>query len=94
MAPKLLLPTEAIPPAQWEPWWTASVAYVTEDDVRGCSVEEHAFVDQLIDRGTTALGVLDRELASAMFRVREGGSSPPPPVALQRLPRIAALLAE
>lgn len=68
MSPKLLLPTEAIQPAQWEPWWTASVAYVTEDDVRGCTPAEHAFIDSLIDRGTTLLAVLDRELSCALFR--------------------------
>ena len=46
-------------------WWTVSKGYVTEEDIKACSVEEHDVIDRLYDRGTTLVGVLDKNIVES-----------------------------
>lgn len=55
-------------------WWDVTVGFVTEEDIKAsicvemvcltiaqkCDPEEHALIDRLIERKTTAIGVLDK----------------------------------
>eukprot|EP00039_Didymoeca_costata_P009155 m.121080 g.121080 ORF g.121080 m.121080 type:complete len:827 (+) comp14380_c0_seq2:256-2736(+) len=66
--PKLLLPEEPIMPAHLSYWWDICVGYVTEEDVKNCTPEEHAVIDRLIDRGKTHVGVLDRPIVENLYR--------------------------
>jgi hypothetical protein len=52
--PKFLLPEEPIMPKELSYWWDVAVGYVTEEDIKNCTPEEHVVVDRLIDRGVGA----------------------------------------
>ncbi|XP_046858487.1 protein FAM91A1-like [Xenia sp. Carnegie-2017] len=45
-----LLPVKPVTLKFLDPWWTVHVGFVTEDDVKACSQEEHLAIDELIDR--------------------------------------------
>ena len=38
---------------------------MTEEDIKTCSVEEHDVIDRLYDRGTTLVGVLDKNIVES-----------------------------
>ena len=43
-------------------------SYVTEEDIKNCTADEHSVIDRLIDRGVTVVGVLDREIIESLYR--------------------------
>eukprot|EP00729_Bicosta_minor_P016716 gene16715-18716_t len=45
-----------------------TVVYVTEEDIKNCTADEHSVIDRLIDRGVTVVGVLDREIIESLYR--------------------------
>lgn len=48
--------------------WALPSSYVTEEDIKNCTADEHSVIDRLIDRGVTVVGVLDREIIESLYR--------------------------
>ena len=48
-------------------WWDVAVGYVTEEDIKNCTPDEHAVIDRLIDRGSTVVGVLDKSIIESLY---------------------------
>eukprot|EP00040_Diaphanoeca_grandis_P030336 m.179192 g.179192 ORF g.179192 m.179192 type:complete len:839 (+) comp31961_c0_seq1:387-2903(+) len=65
--PRLLLPDKPRALSNIAYWWTVSKGYVTEEDIKTCSVEEHDVIDRLYDRGTTLVGVLDKNIVESLY---------------------------
>uniref|UniRef100_A0A674C079 Family with sequence similarity 91 member A1 n=1 Tax=Salmo trutta TaxID=8032 RepID=A0A674C079_SALTR len=42
-----------------EPWWVAQTGYITEDDIRICSVAERKAIDKMIDSGPQLAGSME-----------------------------------
>uniref|UniRef100_A0A8C1VA83 Family with sequence similarity 91 member A1 n=1 Tax=Cyprinus carpio TaxID=7962 RepID=A0A8C1VA83_CYPCA len=42
-----------------EPWWVVQTGYITEDDIRTCSVAEKTAIDKMIDSGPQLAGSMD-----------------------------------
>eukprot|EP00041_Stephanoeca_diplocostata_P003725 m.37467 g.37467 ORF g.37467 m.37467 type:complete len:874 (+) comp14563_c0_seq2:179-2800(+) len=66
--PRLLLPDKPIPLQKLTFWWTITIGYVSEEDVKLCTAEEKAVIDGLYDRGTTCVGVLDKGIVEILYR--------------------------
>eukprot|EP00053_Salpingoeca_punica_P017406 m.167681 g.167681 ORF g.167681 m.167681 type:complete len:749 (+) comp17200_c0_seq1:325-2571(+) len=64
--PKNLLPPKPVP-AKISWWWEVSIGYVTDEDIKACSPEEHQLIDRIIDRGPTVAGVLDKRVVHALY---------------------------
>eukprot|EP00794_Sanderia_malayensis_P004770 gene4770-5397_t len=62
-----LLPTKPIPQKVIQPWWEVHLGFVTEDDVKMCSDDEHKIVDLLIDEGPKISGGLDKNSVLGLF---------------------------
>jgi hypothetical protein len=45
-----------------EYWWTVTIGFVTEEDIKMCSAEEHDMIDTLYDSGTTPVGLLEKSV--------------------------------
>eukprot|EP00038_Savillea_parva_P007613 m.171377 g.171377 ORF g.171377 m.171377 type:complete len:824 (-) comp13368_c0_seq1:139-2610(-) len=65
--PKTLLPKGPIPLKKMEYWWTVTIGFVTEEDIKMCSMDEHAMIDDLYDSGTTVVGKLDKEVVESLY---------------------------
>jgi hypothetical protein len=50
-----------------EYWWMVTIGYVTEEDIKMCTMEEHDLIDQLYDSGTMVVGKLDKDVAECTF---------------------------
>jgi hypothetical protein len=66
--PKDLLPTQPVPgiPLLW--WWQVNIGYVTEEDIKNCSKEEHETIDFIIDNHSTEAGKLDFDILRTLYR--------------------------
>ncbi len=62
-----LLPTRPIEP-ELDFWWIVSVGFVSEEDIKNCSEEEHTLVDYLIDKGPTMAGKLDLQVIKPLYQ--------------------------
>eukprot|EP00047_Mylnosiga_fluctuans_P004767 m.236504 g.236504 ORF g.236504 m.236504 type:complete len:826 (+) comp12981_c0_seq1:40-2517(+) len=65
--PKQLLPTKPIGATNMEFWWQVHIGYVSEEDIKASSPDEHAFIDKLIDAGPMTCGHCDRAMIEALY---------------------------
>eukprot|EP01135_Chromosphaera_perkinsii_P008465 Nk52_evm33s1360 gene=Nk52_evmTU33s1360 len=63
---KELLPSKPVN-VNIEYWWTATVGYVTEDDIARCSTLEHQIIDLLIDNGPTPCYRLNKKKLCELY---------------------------
>ncbi|XP_052776104.1 protein FAM91A1-like [Mya arenaria] len=66
--PKDLLPTKPVDIVVIEPWWHVNIGFVTEDDVKFCSVPEKSIIDRIIDKGSQAAGEINYKLLHSLYR--------------------------
>ncbi|KAK3090617.1 hypothetical protein FSP39_013167 [Pinctada imbricata] len=66
--PKDLLPTQPVEGVIIDPWWSVNVGYVTEDDIRMCTVAEKNAVDKIIDSGAQLTGENDLKVIHSLYR--------------------------
>ncbi|XP_045551046.1 protein FAM91A1 isoform X3 [Salmo salar] len=50
-----------------EPWWVAQTGYITEDDVRICSVAERKAIDKMIDSGPQLAGSMEYNVVLSLY---------------------------
>ncbi|XP_064382636.1 protein FAM91A1-like isoform X2 [Halichondria panicea] len=63
-----LLPTHPIKITHVEPWWVVHIGYVTEDDVKASTPDEHQAVDKVIDKGKKLeAGVINRSTILKLY---------------------------
>uniref|UniRef100_A0A8C2CGT0 Family with sequence similarity 91 member A1 n=1 Tax=Cyprinus carpio TaxID=7962 RepID=A0A8C2CGT0_CYPCA len=48
-----------------EPWWVVQTGYITEDDIRTCSVAEKTAIDKMIDSGPQLAGSMEFNIMAA-----------------------------
>mmetsp|Transcript_12378 Transcript_12378/g.31660 ORF Transcript_12378/g.31660 Transcript_12378/m.31660 type:complete len:856 (-) Transcript_12378:2026-4593(-) len=65
--PKSLLPKKPIELKKMEHWWTVTIGFVTEEDIKACSIEEHDMIDRLYDQGTTLVGLVDKGVVESLY---------------------------
>ncbi|XP_048759028.2 protein FAM91A1-like [Ostrea edulis] len=68
--PKDLLPAQPIEAVTFEHWWMANVGYITEEDVKMCSVSEKSVIDTIIDceRGSQLAGEIEYKIIQSLYR--------------------------
>uniref|UniRef100_A0AAZ3Q8L5 FAM91A1 n=1 Tax=Oncorhynchus tshawytscha TaxID=74940 RepID=A0AAZ3Q8L5_ONCTS len=50
-----------------EPWWVAQTGYITEDDIRICSVAERKAIDKMIDSGPQLAGSMEYNVVLSLY---------------------------
>uniref|UniRef100_A0A673KH79 Protein FAM91A1 n=1 Tax=Sinocyclocheilus rhinocerous TaxID=307959 RepID=A0A673KH79_9TELE len=50
-----------------EPWWVVQTGYITEDDIRICSVAEKAAIDKMIDSGPQLTGSMEYNVVLSLY---------------------------
>ncbi|XP_064626178.1 protein FAM91A1-like isoform X2 [Lineus longissimus] len=65
---KDLLPAQPIEHIMIEPWWVVQAGYITEDDIKVCSVPEKNTIDKIIDSGPQNGGLLDSKVILCLYR--------------------------
>eukprot|EP00063_Salmo_salar_P059461 XP_014034296.1 PREDICTED: protein FAM91A1-like [Salmo salar] len=50
-----------------EPWWVAQTGYITEDDIRICSVVERKAIDKMIDSGPQLAGSMEYNVVLSLY---------------------------
>nr|XP_033789365.1 protein FAM91A1 isoform X2 [Geotrypetes seraphini] len=50
-----------------EPWWVVQAGYITEDDIKICSLSEKRSVDKIIDSGPQLAGSLDYNVVHSLY---------------------------
>ncbi|KAK7100158.1 protein FAM91A1-like [Littorina saxatilis] len=63
-----LLPAQPVEEVSIDPWWIASIGYVTEDDVKLCNGTEKTTIDIIIDTGPQVAGELDKIVLHTLYR--------------------------
>ncbi|XP_045160177.2 protein FAM91A1-like [Mercenaria mercenaria] len=66
--PRDLLPTKPVEAVTIDPWWVANIGYITEDDIRVCSIAEKNLIDRIIDLGSQTAGELNYKLLHGLYR--------------------------
>ncbi|XP_064835531.1 protein FAM91A1 isoform X2 [Oncorhynchus masou masou] len=61
-----LLPSKPIE-ISVEAWWVAQTGYITEDDVRICSVAERKAIDKMIDSGPQLAGSMEYNVVLSLY---------------------------
>ncbi|XP_030074732.1 protein FAM91A1 isoform X2 [Microcaecilia unicolor] len=61
-----LLPAKPVEIAV-EPWWVVQAGYITEDDIKICSLSEKRSVDKIIDSGPQLAGSLDYNVVHSLY---------------------------
>jgi len=64
---KDLLPSRPVEISHVEPWWEVNIGYVTEDDIRMCTAEEHKTIDTIIDNGKQSAGSINRQIVLKLY---------------------------
>uniref|UniRef100_A0A672SJ48 FAM91 N-terminal domain-containing protein n=1 Tax=Sinocyclocheilus grahami TaxID=75366 RepID=A0A672SJ48_SINGR len=50
-----------------EPWWVVQTGYITEDDIRICSVAEKKAIDKMIDSGPQLTGSMEYNVVLSLY---------------------------
>uniref|UniRef100_A0A673KJQ7 Protein FAM91A1-like n=1 Tax=Sinocyclocheilus rhinocerous TaxID=307959 RepID=A0A673KJQ7_9TELE len=50
-----------------EPWWVVQTGYITEDDIRICSVAEKTAIDKMIDSGPQLTGSMEYNVVLSLY---------------------------
>uniref|UniRef100_A0A8C1FN26 Family with sequence similarity 91 member A1 n=1 Tax=Cyprinus carpio carpio TaxID=630221 RepID=A0A8C1FN26_CYPCA len=50
-----------------EPWWVVQTGYITEDDIRTCSVAEKTAIDKMIDSGPQLAGSMEFNVVLSLY---------------------------
>ncbi|KAK6324304.1 hypothetical protein J4Q44_G00066430 [Coregonus suidteri] len=50
-----------------EPWWVAQTGYITEDDIRICSMAERKAIDMMIDSGPQLAGSMEYNVVLSLY---------------------------
>ncbi|XP_049606776.1 protein FAM91A1 isoform X2 [Syngnathus scovelli] len=50
-----------------EPWWVAQTGYITEDDIRICSLAEKKAIDKMIDSGPQLAGSMEYNVVLSLY---------------------------
>ncbi|XP_066546562.1 protein FAM91A1 [Amia ocellicauda] len=50
-----------------EPWWVAQTGYITEDDIRICSLAEKSAIDKMIDTGPQLAGSIEYNVVLSLY---------------------------
>uniref|UniRef100_A0A671P0G5 Protein FAM91A1 n=1 Tax=Sinocyclocheilus anshuiensis TaxID=1608454 RepID=A0A671P0G5_9TELE len=50
-----------------EPWWVVQTGYITEDDIRICSVAEKTAIDKMIDSGPQLAGSMEYNVVLSLY---------------------------
>ncbi|KAK2887066.1 hypothetical protein Q8A67_015294 [Cirrhinus molitorella] len=50
-----------------EPWWVVQTGYITEDDIRICSMAEKAAIDKMIDSGPQLAGSMEYNVVLSLY---------------------------
>lgn len=66
--PRELLPVQPVESLQIEPWWTMCTGYITEEDIKLCSVREKNIIDNIIDNGPKTAGEFDYDALHSIYR--------------------------
>lgn len=62
-----LLPMKPVASVEIHPWWVVQAGYVTEDDVRLCSMPEKNVIDLIIDAGPQTAGDMELSVAHKLY---------------------------
>ncbi|XP_061181640.1 protein FAM91A1-like [Saccostrea echinata] len=68
--PKDLLPAQPVETVTFEHWWLVNVGYITEEDVKMCSVSEKNVIDSIIDSEESCqlAGEMDYKIIQSLYR--------------------------
>lgn len=68
--PKDLLPAQPIETVTFEHWWLVNVGYITEEDIKMCTISEKNVIDSIIDseKGSQLAGELDYKIIQSLYR--------------------------
>lgn len=64
---KDLLPVQPIDGVLIEHWWKVHVGYITEEDIRLCTIPERKTIDRIIDQGAQVAGDLSYTVIHGQF---------------------------
>ncbi|XP_028399499.1 protein FAM91A1-like [Dendronephthya gigantea] len=64
-----LLPMKPVSLKFLDPWWTVHVGFVTEDDIKACSQDEHDAIDVIIDldKKHMCAGQMDKNIVQSLY---------------------------